>query len=234
MALKYEHVAASIRDSIASSLAPHDALPSERELMAVHGVSRMTVRKAISVLVEEGRVYNVQGSGTFVGSADIFTKTPKLTSFSEDMISRGSVPSSKVLKLARMVAPDHVAAALGLGASNEVTQIRRLRLADSRPIALEEVYLPTSVLDTESLKLDASLYEQLRVAGHEVIRAEQEIKAITLSAMDGELLEVVAGSAALSVTRVSSSRRGQLIEFAHTIYHADRYTFQLAVTRDDR
>lgn len=234
MAHKYEEVAAGIRESIAQSMKPHDALPSERELMAMHGVSRMTVRKAIATLVEEGRVYNVHGSGTYVGSSDIFSKTPKLTSFTEDMISRGAVPSSRVLELARIEAPESVAVALGLAPAEETTHIRRLRLADDVPIAIEDVYIPRLVLDLESLNLGASLYEQLRIAGHEVFRAEQEIKAITLSAQESQLLEVGAGEAALSVTRVSSSRRGQLIEFARTIYRADRYTFQLAVTRDDK
>lgn len=231
---KYEEVAASIRESIAQSMSPHDALASERELMAIHGVSRMTVRKAIATLVDEGRVYNVHGSGTYVGSADIFSKTPKLTSFTEDMISRGSVPSSRVLELARVDAPDAVAAALGLAADAEVTHIRRLRLADEVPIAIEDVYVPVSVLAIESLNLGASLYEQLREAGHDVFRAEQEIKAITLTEHESQLLEVPAAEAALAVTRVSSSRRGQLIEFARTIYRSDRYTFQLAVTRDDK
>ncbi|WP_341933529.1 GntR family transcriptional regulator [Microbacterium sp. LWO14-1.2] len=231
---KYEEVAASIRESIAQSMSPHDALASERELMAIHGVSRMTVRKAIATLVDEGRVYNVHGSGTYVGSADIFSKTPKLTSFTEDMISRGSVPSSRVLELARVDAPDAVAAALGLAAGAEVTHIRRLRLADDVPIAIEDVYVPVSVLAIESLNLGASLYEQLREAGHDVFRAEQEIKAITLTDQESQLLEVPAAEAALAVTRVSSSRRGQLIEFARTIYRSDRYTFQLAVTRDDK
>lgn len=231
---KYEEVAASIRESIAQSMSPHDALASERELMAIHGVSRMTVRKAIATLVDEGRVYNVHGSGTYVGSADIFSKTPKLTSFTEDMISRGSVPSSRVLELARVDAPDAVSAALGLAAGAEVTHIRRLRLADDVPIAIEDVYVPVSVLAIESLNLGASLYEQLREAGHDVFRAEQEIKAITLTDQESQLLEVPAAEAALAVTRVSSSRRGQLIEFARTIYRSDRYTFQLAVTRDDK
>lgn len=234
MAHKYEEVAASIRESIAQSMAPHDALASERELMAIHGVSRMTVRKAIATLVDEGRVYNVHGSGTYVGSADIFSKTPKLTSFTEDMISRGAVPSSRVLELARIDAPDGVAAALGLSPDAQTTHIRRLRLADDVPIAIEDVYVPVSVLEIESLNLGASLYEQLRNAGHDVYRAEQEIKAITLSPQESQLLEVAPGEAALSVTRVSSSRRGQLIEFARTTYRADRYTFQLAVTRDDK
>lgn len=234
MAHKYEEVAASIRESIARSMSPHDALESERELMAIHGVSRMTVRKAIATLVDEGRVYNVHGSGTYVGSADIFSKTPKLTSFTEDMISRGSVPSSRVLELARIEAPENVATALGLAPSTETTHIRRLRLADDVPIAIEDVYIPRSVLEIEALNLGASLYEQLRLAGHDVFRAEQEIKAITLTPQESQLLEVPTGEAALSVTRVSSSRRGQLIEFARTTYRADRYTFQLAVTRDDK
>lgn len=234
MAHKYEEVAASIRESIAQSMSPHDALASERELMAIHGVSRMTVRKAIATLVDEGRVYNVHGSGTYVGSADIFSKTPKLTSFTEDMISRGAVPSSRVLELARITAPEQVASALGIDPAAETTHIRRLRLADDVPIAIEDVYIPIAVLEIESLNLGASLYEQLRLAGHEVFRAEQEIKAITLTPDESRLLEVADGEAALSVTRVSSSRRGQLIEFARTTYRADRYTFQLAVTRDDK
>lgn len=232
MAHKYETVADGIRASIADSMAPHDALPSERDLMAVYGVSRMTVRQAISRLVEEGRVYNVHGSGTYVGSADIFSKTPKLTSFTEDMISRGYSPSSRVLELARAKTPEDVARALGITVESETTHIRRLRLADGNPIAIEDVYLPGDVLDIESFDFSSSLYEQLRASGHEVYRAEQEIKAITLGEEDSRLLDVPPGSAALAVSRVSSSRRGQLIEYARTTYRGDRYSFQLAVTRD--
>jgi GntR family transcriptional regulator len=213
-------------------MAPHDALPSERDLMAVYGVSRMTVRQAISRLVEEGRVYNVHGSGTYVGSADIFSKTPKLTSFTEDMISRGYSPSSRVLELARAKTPEDVARALGITVESETTHIRRLRLADGNPIAIEDVYLPGDVLDIESFDLSSYLYEQLRATGDEGYRAAQEIKAITLGEEDSRLLDVPPGSAALAVSRVSSSRRGQLIEYARTTYRGDRYSFQLAVTRD--
>lgn len=234
MAHKYEKVATSIRETIAESMSPHDALPSERELMAVHGVSRMTVRQAIATLVDEGRVYNIHGSGTYVGSSEIFSKTPKLTSFTEDMISRGVTPSSRFLELTRAQAPEAVASALQLQAGTEMTHIRRLRLADDIPMAIEDVYIPGQIFEMESLDLTGSLYDQLRAAGHEVFRAEQEIQAITLDDEDSRLLEIPVASAALSVTRVSSSRKGQLIEYARTTYRADRYTFQLAVTRDDK
>lgn len=232
MAHKYETVANGIRDIIANSLAPHDALPSERELMATYSVSRMTVRAAIAKLIDEGRVYNVHGSGTYVGSIDQFSKTPKLTSFTEDMTSRGFVPSSRPLALARIEADGEIARQLGIPVGTECTHLRRLRLADGNPMALEDVYVPCAVLEIEQLRLDQSLYAQLTEAGHEVHRAEQEVQAITLDEEGSRLLGVPTGSAALSVERVSSSRRGQLIEFARTIYRADRYSFHLAVTRD--
>lgn len=66
MAHKYETLAAGIRGTIAASLAPHDA-PPERELVAIHGVRRITGRQAIAKLVDENRVYNIHGSGTYVG-----------------------------------------------------------------------------------------------------------------------------------------------------------------------
>ena len=232
MAHKYETVAAGIRDTIAASLRPHDALPSERDLMSVYGVSRMTVRRAIAKLVDEGRVYNIHGSGTYVGSTDLFLKTPKLTSFTEDMMSRGFAASSRVLALTSVRATGEIARSLNISVESECTHIRRLRLADENPMAIEDVYLPREVLALEDFKLAESLYSQLDHAGHELHRAEQEIQAITLDDEQSRLLGVDPGTAALSVTRVSSSRRGQLIEYARTIYRADRYTFQLAVTKE--
>jgi GntR family transcriptional regulator len=229
---KYETVAAGIREIISHSLAPHDGLPSERELMSMFGVSRMTVRAAIARLVDEGRVYNVQGSGTFVGSSDVFSKTPKLTSFTEDMRSRGHEASSRTLAVARSIADAEIAGRLQIPVGTECTRLSRLRLADDEPMALENVYIPATVLQLEQLRLDQSLYEQMAIAGHEVHRAEQEIQAIKLNDDECELLNVPIGSAALRVERVSSSRHGHLIEFASTIYRADRYTFNLAVTRD--
>ena len=233
MAHKYEAVAQAIRDTIASSLRPHDALPSERDLMTVHHVSRQTVRAAIARLIDEGLVYNIHGSGTYVGSRDIFSKAPKLTSFTEDMASRGFTASSRVLAAFVVAADEEVARRLAVPVASSCTVLRRLRLADDEPIAIEEVFLPTTVLDLDQLRLGESLYAQLTVLGHEVIRSEQEITATALDDEQCTLLEVPPGSAALCVLRVSSSRQGRLIEFARDIYRADRYSFRIAVTKDE-
>lgn len=233
MVHKYEVVARAIREMIASSLGPHDALPSERDLMAVHQVSRVTVRAAIARLVDEGLVYNIHGSGTYVGSREIFSKSPKLTSFTEDMASRGFTASSKVLAAYVVGADEELARRLSIAPGASCTVLRRLRLADGVPIAIEEAYLPTSILDLDQLRLGESLYDQLAKQGHEIIRSEQEITATELDDDQCALLEVPRGSAALCVLRVSSARQGRLIEFARDIYRADRYSFRLAVTKDE-
>ncbi|WP_427017374.1 GntR family transcriptional regulator [Pseudarthrobacter sp. P1] len=229
---KYVAVAAAIRHTIETSLSPFDAVPSERDLMALYGVSRMTVRQAIATLVDEGLVYNVHGSGTYVGAPDLVSKPPKLTSFTEDMAGRGLKASSQILALSLERADSAVALSLGLSPGSECTHIRRLRLADDKPMAIEDVYVPRTILDIEQFRLGESLYQQLGAAGYDVLRAEQTIQAITLDPEAGSLLGVAPNASALSVTRVSSSRHGQRIEFARTIYRADRYTFQLTVTRD--
>ena len=231
MAHKYKTVVARVVEMIVT-LESHDALPSERELMGIFGVSRMTVRTAIRKLIDEGRVYSVHGSGTYVGSADVFSKTPKLTSFTEDMINRGLAPSSRVLGVSRIAADKDMANRLGLLAGEECTHLRRLRLADNHPMAIEDIYIPRSIFDLGSLDLGASLYAQLASAGHEIYRAEQEISSTLLDIDDSRLLEVTEQSPALCVERVTSSTRGQQIEFARTLYRADLYTFQVAVTKD--
>ncbi len=230
---KYERVAAKIRETIDSTLSENDALPSERELMSIHGVSRLTVRAAIAKLVDEGRVYNIQGSGTYVGSKGMFSKTLKLTSFTEDMTNRGHVPSSRVLQAARVSATDAIARRLNIPAGGACTRLRRLRLADDDPMALEDVYLPEDVLPLEELNLGRSLYAQLADRGFQIHRAEQQVRAMLLDDESCGLLAVPAGSAALFIERISSTRRGRIVEFARTMYRADRYSFQLGVAREN-
>lgn len=232
---KYEVVASRIRQNIEErSLKPNDALPSEREMMAVYGVSRMTVRAAISRLIDEGSVYNVHGSGTYVGSPEHVAKGLTLTSFTEDMTSRGFTASSRLLEVARVGATDVISGLLGVEKGTECTKITRLRLADGHPMALETVYVVALVLPLEEFDASRSLYDQLESRGHEVVRAHQQIKAVTPDSDQCELLGVSRGAAALCVDRVASDRRGNAVEFASTIYRGDRYSFEIGITKENR
>lgn len=229
---KYDHVATALEERIRSSLAPRDPLPTERELMAEFGVSRATVRHAIRVLIHRGLVYNVQGSGTFVADPAVISKNLRLTGFSEDMRERGLVSSSRMISSRLVPAPEEVAAALEVAEGKPVRFVERLRLADDHPMAYEQVYLPTGVLDLEVIEEAASLYDLMAARGINIERAAQTIGAVNLSAEQAWLLDQAVGAAAVRVVRVTFSDRGKPVEHATTIYRADRYTFDVVVARN--
>ena len=228
---KYEVLTQSLRARIAS-MAPHDALPTERDLQAEFGVSRATVRQAIRVLVGEGLVYNVQGSGTYVSNTDVVSKTLRLTGFSQDMRLRGMTPSSSVLGHETMPADPDVAHRLMIEPGTDVLHVRRLRLADDLPMALEGIYLVQSMLGAATIDLTRSLYDQLSDAGIAPARAAEVIDAMNLDAQQARLLDQAVGAAALRVRRVTFTHRGRPVEYAETVYRGDRYDFEIVIGTD--
>lgn len=228
---KYELVADAI-DRRAGELNPHDALPSERELMQQLNVSRMTVRRAIEQLVRRGLVYQVHGSGTFVADPSVVTKTLHLTSFTEDMVQRGLTPTTRVLNVGTAPATPEVARRLGIQPEEEVFLLERLRLADGTPMALERVHLPPLGMDWSTIDPATSLYAQMEAGGWTVERAAQTIEAVNLERTQAHALDQAVGAAALRVTRVSYTDAGQPVEHAMTIYRGDRYGYDLVISRD--
>lgn len=215
-----------------SKMQPGDRLPQERELADRFAVSRMTVRQALSLLADQGRLYAVRGHGTYVAQPHV-AKDTTLASFSEDMLARGLVPGSRLLDAAEVPASAAIARALELPEGAPTFRIERLRLADNLPMCLETVHLPArlfpQLLDAD---LTGSLYEILGTRFRTtVVRAEQTVSAARLSRRQAELLGVPAGSAALVMRRVGVDTRGRLVEHAESIYRNDRYEFRIRVAR---
>jgi len=181
-------------------------------------------------------VYRVRGSGTYVREDSLVSKSLRLTSFSDDMRERGLEPAGELIE-ARISPADAVlgaATALRLRLTDEVVSLRRRRLAENIPMALETLALPHSLVPgIRERDLTGSLYELLADEyGLRVERARQRIRAIGLAGEDAGLLGVPAGSPALRVERVGVDRRGVPIESAVTLYRADRYEFDLTISRD--
>ena len=234
--VKHVMVADALARRVRASMKPHDPLPAERELMAEFDVSRMTVRQAMRNLEAQGLVYRVRGSGTYVREDSLVSKSLRLTSFSDDMRERGLEPSNELIE-SRVSPADAVlgaATALGLRLTDEVVSLRRRRLADDVPMALETLALPHALVPGICERdLSGSLYELLADEyGLRVERARQRIRAIGLTGEDAGRLEVTAGSPGLRVERVGVDRRGVPIESAVTLYRADRYEFDLTIARD--
>lgn len=216
-----------IAGAVASGLLkPGDSLPAERDMAALTGLSRVTVRKAVQALVAAGQLVQRRGSGTFVAPRQepVEYSLSLLTSFSEDMARRGKTVES--VWLARSVhapAPEEVMA-LGLGAQDRVARLERVRKADGVPLAIERASLSTAVLpDPEAV--ETSLYKVLAARGLHPVRAVQRISATNLGPRDAGLLEVPVGAAGLRIERISYLSSGRVVEFTRSLYRGDGYDF---------
>lgn len=228
----YQQLQRVLREAIESRvLAPDDALPAERQIASELSVSRITVRKAIDGLVEEGLLVRRQGSGNFV-CARIEKNFAKLTSFSEDMRARGRTPRSVWLKrFAGAVTPEE-ALTLRLSPGTPVYRYHRLRFADEAPMCLEFATIEASCLPSLEA-VDTSLYEALEAAGSRPVRALQRLRALLLTAEHAKLLHAKQGDAGLLVERVGFLRDGRAVEFCQSFYRGDTYDFVAELSSPD-
>jgi GntR family transcriptional regulator len=208
-------------------------LPSERELSEKLGVARETLRRCLHALEEEGVLQRKQGAGTFV-SGQAWIKQFELISFSEDMRERGLTPSSEVLSYLVIKAGAKLAQKLKVMPGAPILEIRRLRLANEEPMALETVYLVQDKLpDFEpTLLASHSLYDLIeRNYGLQIKSATQQIHATVLSEDEADLLDVAPFSPALLVERQVMTSNGDIFEYGKSVYRADRYRFEVCVLR---
>lgn len=226
----------SVHDALVVTIAGLSAgavMPTERELCQTFGVSRATVRQALSQLEIEQRIFRRQGKGTFVANVKIEQRL-ELMSHTEGMRARGIVPSSKLIDVRRIPAGADVGAQLGLSAKSEVLRIERLRLADDEPIAIEVVFLNADRFDgiTAALSDGASLYQLFATTyGVELASAEETIEAVVAEGREAGLLKCQPGMPLLQLSRRTLDTSGQPIEFVRSLYRGDRYRFQTGLRR---
>lgn len=207
---------------------PGDRLPSESELGLQFGISRTTVRQALGELTSQGLLTRIQGKGTFVARPRIRQRLNALTGFTQDMRARRLRPFSRVLDLRLVEAGGRESASLGLRAGEEVVLLRRLRLANEEPMALETAYLLPEffgVLQAANLA-ERSLYEVLsQNCGITPTLADQQIEAVACPAAEAGLLGIRKGSPVLHMQRTSYDQNRRPFEQVESYYRGDRYVF---------
>ncbi len=220
----YQQLQRSLRDAIEKRvLGPDDALPPERDLADDLSVSRITVRKAIDGLVQEGLLVRRQGAGTFV-CARVEKNFSKLTSFSEDMRARGRTPRSEWLKRAEGTVTPEESLSLGLSPGTPVFRFHRIRIADETPMSIEYATVLASCLPSIEA-VATSLYEALERTGNRPARALQRLRAVLLNAEQAQLLGAREKDAGLLVERVGFIKDGRAVEFSQSYYRGDIYDF---------
>jgi GntR family transcriptional regulator len=218
----------------AGEMKPNDRLPAEDELAAQYSISKATVRQALNDLVLAGVLRREQGRGTFVAEPKLAQGPREMTSFTDEMRSRGIHPTSKVLKQDVIKAEADVAEKLRVAEDSQVMRLKRLRLADGEPMGIQTAYLSLSLapkIDEEDFT-DRSLYEVLeRKYNLWPARAHESYVAVLLGRDEAKLLKVAAASPALSAERVSYLTSGQPLELTYSIMRGDRYKIVLDLTR---
>ncbi|MES2336886.1 MAG: GntR family transcriptional regulator [Pseudomonadota bacterium] len=200
-----------------------DAIPAERDLAEAYAVSRITVRKAIEGLVEDGLLTRRRGMGTFVAGR-VEKSFSKLSSFSEDMIARGRQPSSSWVSRAAGTVDPEEAMALGLSPGEPVLRFQRIRYADDVPMAFEATTLAGYCLPSVEAVGD-SLYDALQAAGHRPVRALQRLRAVPFGAEHARMLGVDTGHPGLLIERRGFLRDGRAVEITRSYYRGDSYDF---------
>jgi GntR family transcriptional regulator, N-acetylglucosamine utilization regulator len=228
----FEAVGATLKREIASGrFAGADVLPGERELCEILRVSRTTLRRAIAGLVEEGVLFHRHGAGTFVRRKAPHVEQPlsRLTSFTEDMRSRGFAASSREIERGVFLPTPEEAMMLGVSPRDSVFRLTRLRLADGVPMAMERAVVPTRFL-ADPARVADSLYAALDAEGWLPVRALQRLRAVVLDASEAALLEVPQGSAALDIHRIAYLADGRCVEYTRSYYRSDTYDFVAELT----
>ncbi|HUE66753.1 MAG TPA: GntR family transcriptional regulator [Candidatus Acidoferrum sp.] len=202
-----------------------DPIPAERHLAVELGVSRLTLRAAIDELVRDGYLDRRHGSGTYVTEPKI-AQPLTLTSFSDDMRRRGMAPGSRTLELTVTVAGARLAHRLEVSPEAKLVRVKRLRLADGKPMAMEVLHVPEVLVPglTRADFEDHSFYELLRERyGITIASGTQSIEPTVTSEEESEVLGVPLHTPAFLFERTTVSESGRIVEFVRSIYRGDRY-----------
>lgn len=209
------------------TLEPGAFLPPENRLAEVWRVARGTVRGAINQLAEEGVLERRPGKGTWVASFKIQQFLGRLTSFTEDMRSRGLVPTSELLAVDSVIPNLSIQQLFGAD-TQLVWKLVRRRFANKLPVAVETCFIRSSIAERALLESSStrSLYEFYRSAGIKPHRAVQLVEAVNLNPELADLLQVQSGTAAFKQERITYDRNEQVIEVVESYYRGDLYKLQ--------
>lgn len=205
----------------------HTKIPSENQLCALYGVSRVTVRKALSILEEEGFLQRHQGKGAYVAPPPIRRDLRHINSFHDACALTGSTAGAKVLSaMMRPPSPEDMAF-FSLSEGEEVLEISRLRYCDQVPVMIEINRFPPSYGFLLKEDLTTSLYAILSRHGVYPSTAEHDISLHFADREESAVLNVQKGAALLYLVERVYNQEGAPIHTSRQAIRGDRFTFRI-------
>jgi len=202
-----------------------DAIPSERQLSSDLAVSRLTLRAALDELVREGYLVRRRGAGTFVAEPKV-AKGIDITSFSDDMRARGLTPASRTIDLREVPAGARLGRILHVSPSEPIVSVKRLRLADGEPMAIELLHVRSSLVPGLTARdLETNSFYDLLSSRYDVaiVGGTQTVEPTVTNEEESAALGVPLHSPALLFERITRSSAGDIVEFTSSTYRGDRY-----------
>jgi len=228
--MRYMEVAARLRERIGSGeYGTGGALESEAELGRTFDVSRVTVRRALEALRNEGLLASRKGAGWFVACDPVRQALGRVATIESALAAAGIAPSRRVLGFAFEPASPDIAAALGLSRGAEVLRVQRLNLAGSEPFAIVTVWTRAD-LGAHLSRADverSTFYDLMPLRGIELASATQTINAVAAGRDEARLLNLPLGAPLLACRRVTCDRAGTPVLVSDHRYPGHRTLFEV-------
>lgn len=218
----YMQIARKLRDYITENgVEDGEALPSERELCKMTGLSRVTIRKALDELVKDKTVQRKHGAGTFVLPRMAHLGS-SLTGFTGNARSQGLEPQAIWIMKAYGTPTVEEAAILKIAQTDQVARLGRVRLSNGLPLAIEQAVIPAKMLPDISA-ISESLYQALESKGNRPVKGTQRVRASLANPTEAGLLSVAENSEVLRIERRSFLHDDTPVELTRSAYRGDHY-----------
>lgn len=218
---------------------PGDRLPSEKSLAQKYGHSRVTVRRALRELAQEGFIEARQGRGTFVlrSKPRLHKRLGELASFTRQLGGSGFRPQSRLLRkelLSLEEVESWVVEAFGLGEGERLVHIRRLRLGEGLPFAVQSVFLLPALCPAILEQDFTSLFKLYKERyGVLITEAEEVLRVARASEEEAALLEIAPGDPVVLRQRISLDQQGRVFEILRSVDRSDRFQYHYRITLDE-
>lgn len=229
---KYKEIAEDIRRGILEGkYNPNEQLPLEKEMCQQYNVSRITIKKAVDELVDEGLVIKRRGAGTFVKAFDNsdvegFSMSKQFSGFTES--NKNKKVESKILKFEVIHPSEEIATKLKMTCDDFVYYIVRVRYADDEALVIEYTYMPIGVIPgIKNDVLQRSIYGYIENDLKLKIKsAHKTIRAILPDKLEMENLAIDAGVPVLEVEQIGFLDNGQPFEYSISHHRGDKIEFK--------
>ena len=238
---KYHQVYLVLREQLHEGMFS-EGLPGELALMQQFSVARVTVRRALAQLAQEGLISREPGRGTrsllqrraqHMDATTPKTQQARLTGLLENLVSMGLRTTVKVISVERLLAPHEVALSLQMQDGELVQKAQRVRYTNEGPLSHITTWVPERIAKGFGRKELAKkpILLLLEESGVKVGRAQQSISAKLADANMAQHLDIAVGSALLAVNRLIYDTDDQPIQWLHGLYRPDRYEYQMQLSR---